>query len=81
MVFLRPGPAVDGSTRETQASETAHQVFTHCPRKSDAVLFYVEFWVAGPMKMPLPADCAAHYAWMKARPAVARTLSQEGLAV
>lgn len=47
---------------------------------ADAALFYVEFWGAGPMKVSVPANCAAHLARMKARPAVARALSQEGLA-
>ncbi len=47
---------------------------------ADAALFYVEFWAAGPMKIALPANCAAHFARMKARPAVGRALSQEGLA-
>ena len=46
---------------------------------ADAALFYVEFWAAGRMKMPLPKNVAAHYARMKARPAVARVLEQEGL--
>jgi glutathione S-transferase len=32
------------------------------------------------MKMTLPKNVAAHYARMKARPAVKRTLEQEGLA-
>ena len=31
------------------------------------------------MKMPLPKNCAAHYERMKNRPAVKRTLEQEGL--
>ena len=46
---------------------------------ADAALFYVEFWAAGRMKMPLPKNCAAHYERMKARPAVKRVLEQEGL--
>ncbi|MGH7121891.1 MAG: glutathione S-transferase family protein [Acetobacteraceae bacterium] len=46
---------------------------------ADAALFYVEFCAAGAMKIPLPANCAAHFARMKTRPAVARALSQEGL--
>jgi glutathione S-transferase len=45
---------------------------------ADAALFYVEFWAAARMGMELPANCAAHYARMKARPAVQRTLEQEG---
>ena len=45
----------------------------------DAALFYVEFWGAGRMGMTLPANCAAHYARMKARPAVARAMASEGV--
>lgn len=47
---------------------------------ADAALFYVENWAANVMKIPLPAHCAAHFTRMKARPAVARALKQEGLA-
>jgi glutathione S-transferase len=47
---------------------------------ADAALFYVSFWAAARMKMPLPANVAAHYARMKQRPAVKRTLEQEGFA-
>ena len=46
---------------------------------ADAALFYVTFWAAGRMKMPLPKNVAAHYERMKARPAVKRTIEQEGL--
>ena len=46
---------------------------------ADAALFYVEFWGADRMGMTLPKNCAAHLARMKARPAVAATLKQEGL--
>ena len=46
---------------------------------ADAALFYVEFWAAGRMKMTLPKNCAAHYERMKNRPAVKRTIEQEGL--
>ncbi|WP_375460378.1 glutathione S-transferase family protein [uncultured Enterovirga sp.] len=46
---------------------------------ADAALFYVEFWGADRMRMELPANCAAHYARMKARPAVAKALADEGL--
>ena len=45
---------------------------------ADAALFYVEFW-ATRANVPLPANCAAHLARMKARPAVAAVLKQEGL--
>jgi len=47
---------------------------------ADAALFYVTFWAAARMKMPLPKNVAAFYDRMKARPAVKRTLEQEGLA-
>jgi glutathione S-transferase len=47
---------------------------------ADAALFYVEFWAAGRMGIALPKNCAAHYARMLARPAVARVMAQEGLA-
>jgi glutathione S-transferase len=47
---------------------------------ADAALFYVEFWGAARLKMELPANCAAHYKRMLARPAVQRMLQQEGLA-
>jgi len=46
---------------------------------ADAAAFYIEFWAEG-QKVPLPANCAAHYARMRARPAVARAMQQEGLA-
>lgn len=45
---------------------------------ADAALFYVEFWTADRMKMDLPPNCAAHYARMKARPAVSKVLADEG---
>ncbi len=47
---------------------------------ADAALFYVEFWAAGRLNMKLPANCAAHYERMKARPSVQRVMKQEGLA-
>ena len=46
---------------------------------ADAALFYVEFWGAARLKMALPANCAAHYKRMLARPAVQRMMQQEGL--
>jgi glutathione S-transferase len=46
---------------------------------ADAALFYVEFWGAARLKMELPANCAAHYKRMLARPAVQRTMQQEEL--
>lgn len=45
---------------------------------ADAALFYVEFW-AGRMGIALPANCAAHFARMKARPSVQRAMQAEGL--
>lgn len=45
---------------------------------ADAALFYVEFWAAGRMQVPLPPNCAAHFERMKARPAVRRVLEAEG---
>lgn len=47
---------------------------------ADAALFYLEFWVAERLKQALPAHVGAHYARMKARPAVAKALADEGLA-
>ena len=44
---------------------------------ADAAVFYVEFW-ANRSNVPLPANCAAHLARMKARPAVAAVLKKEG---
>lgn len=46
---------------------------------ADAALFYVAFW-AKRLKLPLPANCAAHLERMLARPAVQATLAAEGLA-
>lgn len=48
---------------------------------ADAALFYAEFWAATRTNIPLPDHCAAHYARMKERPAVARALRQEGITV
>lgn len=47
---------------------------------ADAALFYVEFWGSKRLGMTLPANCAAHFARMAARPAVARVMKQEGFA-
>ena len=44
---------------------------------ADAALFYVEFW-ADKTAIELPANCQAHYARMKERPAVQRVLREEG---
>jgi glutathione S-transferase len=47
---------------------------------ADSALFYVSFWWNGRLKKELPANVAAHYARMNARPAVQRVLKDEGLA-
>jgi glutathione S-transferase len=47
---------------------------------ADSALFYVCFWWAARLGLPLPANVVAHYDRMKARPAVARTMAAEGLA-
>lgn len=47
---------------------------------ADAALFFVEFWATKRLGFTLPPHIAAHFARMKARPAVQRTLEQEGLA-
>ena len=46
---------------------------------ADAALFYVEFWATKRLGMELPANCAAHFERLMARPAVQRTLQQENL--
>jgi glutathione S-transferase len=46
---------------------------------ADAALFYTEFWAAARAGITLPANCAAHYTRMKARPAVAQAMAQEGI--
>ncbi len=46
---------------------------------ADSALFYVCSW-APTFKIELPANLAAHFTRMKARPAVAATLAAEGLA-
>jgi glutathione S-transferase len=45
----------------------------------DTALFFVEFWAAKRLNMKLPANVAAHYERMMARPAVQRVMTQEGL--
>ncbi len=47
---------------------------------ADTAVFYVCFWWAARLKNELPANVAAHYARMNARPAVVRTMKAEGLA-
>lgn len=44
----------------------------------DAALFYVEFWAAKRLGITLPANCAAHFARVAARPAAQRVLKDEG---
>lgn len=46
---------------------------------ADSALFYVEFWGAKRMGIQLPPKLAGHFDRMLARPAVQRTLEQEGL--
>jgi len=46
---------------------------------ADAALFYFEFWVATRLKLAMPANCAAHYARVKARPSAQKALEMEGL--
>jgi glutathione S-transferase len=46
---------------------------------SDTALFYCEFWAAKRLNMKLPANVAAHYDRMMARPSVQRVMQQEGL--
>jgi glutathione S-transferase len=47
---------------------------------ADAALFYIELWCGPYLGMKLPANCAAHYERMKARPAVQRVMQKEGVA-
>lgn len=47
---------------------------------ADSALFYVSFWWNARLGKELPPNVAKHYARMKARPAVQRTLAAEGLA-
>ena len=46
---------------------------------ADSALFYVCYWWTARLQKALPGNVAAHYARMKARPAVQRTLAAEGL--
>ncbi len=46
---------------------------------ADAALLYIENWSLRDDKVSLPANCAAHYARMKQRPAVQRAFAAEGL--
>lgn len=47
---------------------------------ADAALFYVSFWADARKGADLPPQVAAHYARMKARPAVQRAMQAESLA-
>ena len=47
---------------------------------ADTALFYVSMWWVKRMDGTLPANVAAHYARMLARPAVQRVMAAEGLA-
>ncbi len=47
---------------------------------ADAAIYYICFWWNGRLKKPLPANVAAHYARMNARPSVQKVLKDEGLA-
>ncbi len=47
---------------------------------ADAALVFIELW-AGRANMALPANLAAHFARMKARPAVQRAFAAEGLSL
>jgi len=47
---------------------------------ADAALFYVSFWADVRQAATMPPNVAAHYARMKARPAVQRALAIEGFA-
>jgi|SRR5208283_4262374 len=46
---------------------------------ADAAIFYPSFWAAGRLNIPLPINLQAHYRRMRARPAVAQALKDEGL--
>lgn len=46
---------------------------------ADSALFYVEFWGVKQMGISLPSNLAGHFERMMARPAVQRTMEQEGL--
>jgi glutathione S-transferase len=48
---------------------------------ADAALFYLEYFAGTRMKVPLPANVAAHYERMKARPAVKKVIEKEKLAM
>ena len=68
-------PDADGEAKALEGKDYVAGQFS----VADAALFYVTFWAAGRMKMPLPKNVAGHYERMKSRPAVKRTVEQEGL--
>lgn len=47
---------------------------------ADMAPFYVSFWGAERLKLELPGRLAAHYAAMRARPAVQAVMAREGIA-
>ena len=47
---------------------------------ADSMLFMIEFWSLGRAKIDLPDNLVQHFARMKERPAVQRTLAADGLA-
>ena len=47
---------------------------------ADTALFYVSWWTISRIKLPAPANVAAHYARMLTRPSVRKALADEGLA-
>jgi glutathione S-transferase len=50
------------------------------PSIADYAVFYVEYWKVNRLKEELPANLAAHYKRMRARPAVEKAIKMEGLA-
>jgi glutathione S-transferase len=46
---------------------------------ADPALYYVSYWAAARVAMPLPANLRKHYERMMARPAVKKALKDEGL--
>ncbi len=95
--MFRPGKFTPREADEAEVKAQGRQIFTDGLRLideqlagkeyllgdfsiADAALFYVEFW-AGRAGLDLPPNCAAHFARMKARPAVRRAMEQEELPV
>ncbi|SED71284.1 glutathione S-transferase [Rhizobiales bacterium GAS191] len=48
---------------------------------ADAALFYIEFWAATRVSVPLPDHCQAHYERLKSRSSVKRALQAQELTV